>query len=1047
MSLTNPFLFFIQAMLFTCSSPSTAEARCSLSATADKDYRMVKPTIPQRYDINDMFLSMRTWASPPAGLSLQSSVTSPPWQCKRATTSRIPASGRGGGMATMSLTNPFLFFIQAMLFTCSSPSTAEARCSLSATADKDYRMVKPTIPQRYDINDMFLSMRTWASPPAGLSLQSSVTSPPWQCKKATTSRIPASGRGGGMATMSLTNPFLFFIQAMLFTCSSPSTAEARCSLSAKADKDYRMVKPTIPQRYDINDMFLSMRTWASPPAGLSLQSSVTSPPWQCKRATTSRIPASGRGGGMATMSLTNPFLFFIQAMLFTCSSPSTAEARCSLSAKADKDYRMVKPTIPQRYDINDMFLSMRTWASPPAGLSLQSSVTSPPWQCKRASTSRIPASGRGGGMATMSLTNPFLFFIQAMLFTCSSPSTAEARCSLSATADKDYRMVKPTIPQRYDINDMFLSMRTWASPPAGLSLQSSVTSPPWQCKRATTSRIPASGRGGGMATMSLTNPFLFFIQAMLFTCSSRSTAEARCSLSATADKDYRMVKPTIPQRYDINDMFLSMRTWASPPAGLSLQSSVTSPPWQCKRATTSRIPASGRGGGMATMSLTNPFLFFIQAMLFTCSSPSTAEAPCSLSATADKDYRMVKPTIPQRYDINDMFLSMRTWASPPAGLSLQSSVTSPPWQCKRATTSRIPASGRGGGMATMSLTNPFLFFIQAMLFTCSSPSTAEARCSLSATADKDYRMVKPTIPQRYDINDMFLSMRTWASPPAGLSLQSSVTSPPWQCKRATTSRIPASGRGGGMATMSLTNPFLFFIQAMLFTCSSPSTAEARCSLSATADKDYRMVKPTIPQRYDINDMFLSMRTWASPPAGLSLQSSVTSPPWQCKSATTSRIPASGRGGGMATMSLTNPFLFFIQAMLFTCSSPSTAEARCSLSATADKDYRMVKPTIPQRYDINDMFLSMRTWASPPAGLSLQSSVTSPPWQCKRATTSRIPASGRGGGMATMSLTNPFLFFIQAMLFTCSSPSTAEARCSLSATADKDYRMVKPTIPQ
>ncbi|KAK8765033.1 hypothetical protein V5799_032355, partial [Amblyomma americanum] len=65
------------AALFTCSTPSTAEARSSLSATAEKDYCMVKPTSPQKCDINDMFLSMLTWASPPAGHSLPTSVTSP----------------------------------------------------------------------------------------------------------------------------------------------------------------------------------------------------------------------------------------------------------------------------------------------------------------------------------------------------------------------------------------------------------------------------------------------------------------------------------------------------------------------------------------------------------------------------------------------------------------------------------------------------------------------------------------------------------------------------------------------------------------------------------------------------------------------------------------------------------------------------------------------------------------------------------------------------------------------------------------------------------
>ncbi|KAK8785658.1 hypothetical protein V5799_007977 [Amblyomma americanum] len=212
------------------------------------------------------------------------------------------------------------------------------------------------------------------------------------------------------------------------------------------------------------------------------------------------------------------------------------------------------------------------------------------------------------------------------------------------------------------------------------------------------------------------------------------------------------------------------------------------------------------------MSLTTPFLFFVQAVLFTCSTPSTAEASCSLFATAEKDYCMVKPTRPQKCDINDMFLGMHTWASPPVGHSLPTSVTSPSWQCKRATISRIPASGRGGGITTMSLTNPFLFFVQAVLFTSSTPSTAEASCSLSATAEKDYCMVKPTSPQKCDINDMLLSMRTWASPPAGHSLPTSVTSPSWQCKRATTLRIPASGRGGGITTMSLTNHFLFFVQ-------------------------------------------------------------------------------------------------------------------------------------------------------------------------------------------------------------------------------------------
>ncbi|XP_077485359.1 uncharacterized protein LOC144095533 [Amblyomma americanum] len=79
-------------------------------------------------------------------------------------------------------------------------------------------------------------------------------------------------------------------------------------------------------------------------------------------------------------------------------------------------------------------------------------------------------------------------------------------------------------------------------------------------------------------------------------------------------------------------------------------------------------------------------------------------------------------------------------------------------------------------------------------------------------------------------------------------------------------RFSSSGRGGGIATMSLTNPSLFYVLAVLFNCPTPSTAEARCSLSVTVEKDYCMVKPTSPQKCDINDMFLTMRTWMSPPA-------------------------------------------------------------------------------------------------------------------------------------------------------------------------------------
>ncbi|XP_065281554.1 uncharacterized protein [Dermacentor albipictus] len=212
MPLTNPFLFFVQAVLFICPTPPAIETCFGLSAAETTEYCIFRPTSPQRCDISDMLPDMRTWAPLLAGFSSPSSVTSEFWQHKGPTTSRIPASGRGRGTATMPLTNPFLFFVQAVLFICPTPPAIETSFGLSAAETTEYCIFRPTSPQRCDISDVLPDMRTWAPLLAGFSSPSSVTSEFWQHKGPATSRIPASGRGRGTATMPLTNPFLFFVQ-------------------------------------------------------------------------------------------------------------------------------------------------------------------------------------------------------------------------------------------------------------------------------------------------------------------------------------------------------------------------------------------------------------------------------------------------------------------------------------------------------------------------------------------------------------------------------------------------------------------------------------------------------------------------------------------------------------------------------------------------------------------------------------------------------------------------------------------------------------------
>ncbi|XP_075539131.1 uncharacterized protein LOC142573379 [Dermacentor variabilis] len=172
------------------------------------------------------------------------------------------------------------------------------------------------------------------------------------------------------------------------------------------------------------------------------------------------------------MRLMNPFLFIVQAVLFT-SSPVLAE------------------------ELNtDNLPNATTTAHQVAG------------DC----TARITTSGHGRSTETMCLTNPFLFIVQAVLFTSSPVPAEELNTNNLPNATTTAHQVAGFDISFHGADDCLQSLRGWRATPDVHMIPTSSTSPTWVYLRDCTAWITTSGHGGSTKTMRLTNPFLFIVQ-------------------------------------------------------------------------------------------------------------------------------------------------------------------------------------------------------------------------------------------------------------------------------------------------------------------------------------------------------------------------------------------------------------------------------------------------------------------------------------------------------------------------------------------------------
>nr|XP_037270771.1 uncharacterized protein LOC119162986 [Rhipicephalus microplus] len=112
MLLKNPFLFFVQAVVFA-SSTSHGQAECSALPDNNEDWHRGSWNMDSsKCCFSDELLGMHSWLPQPAAQLSTTSITSAMEESINRLDRAIFTSGHGGSSANMLLRNPFLFSVQ-----------------------------------------------------------------------------------------------------------------------------------------------------------------------------------------------------------------------------------------------------------------------------------------------------------------------------------------------------------------------------------------------------------------------------------------------------------------------------------------------------------------------------------------------------------------------------------------------------------------------------------------------------------------------------------------------------------------------------------------------------------------------------------------------------------------------------------------------------------------------------------------------------------------------------------------------------------------------
>ncbi|KAH9359576.1 hypothetical protein HPB48_011731 [Haemaphysalis longicornis] len=217
--------------------------------------------------------------------------------------------------------------------------------------------------------------------------------------------------------MSLKNPFLFLIQALILASSSRPTEHVYDAILLEAKPVGRCDSHEAAPGDSCNGYGpLGMRCWIPSLAAQRTAPGITSPVNTAINSHASSIQASGHGEAQRACRSRDPFLFLIQGpdsrlvpadLQSMCVAPILLEAkpvgRCVIATKlapGDSLQRLRTPGM-RCWILHSLLSALHRVSRQPVNTAINSHASS------------IQASGHGGkASASMSLKNPFLFLIQ-----------------------------------------------------------------------------------------------------------------------------------------------------------------------------------------------------------------------------------------------------------------------------------------------------------------------------------------------------------------------------------------------------------------------------------------------------------------------------------------------------------------------------------------------------------------------------------------------------------------------------------------------------------
>ncbi|KAK8777281.1 hypothetical protein V5799_029382 [Amblyomma americanum] len=408
MRLTNPFLFFVQAVFFVNVEPTSQGAYYD-SPGNWTDHRVSGVISSSECIAKTKVIGLRNWTPLLPAHRTPPSTTSPVTAHKREASARFATSGHGGGVGTMRLTNPFLFFVQAVFFVNVEPTSQGAYYD-SPGNWTDHRVSGVISSSECIAKTKVIGLRNWTPLLPAHRTPPSTTSPVTAHKREASARFATSGHGGGVGTMRLTNPFLFFVQAVFFVNVEPTSQGAYYD-SPGNWTDHRVSGVISSSECIAKTKVIGLRNWTPLLPAHRTPPSTTSPVTAHKREASARFATSGHGGGVGTMRLTNPFLFFVQAVFFVNVEPTSQGAYYD-SPGNWTDHRVSGVISSSECIAKTKVIGLRNWTPLLPAHRTPPSTTSPVTAHKREASARFATSGHGGGVGTMRLTNPFLFFVQ-----------------------------------------------------------------------------------------------------------------------------------------------------------------------------------------------------------------------------------------------------------------------------------------------------------------------------------------------------------------------------------------------------------------------------------------------------------------------------------------------------------------------------------------------------------------------------------------------------------------------------------------------------------